>query len=244
MADPTLTPEQQAEMAARIGALEDEIAKKTRTIQELRARPDTKSVADRQAVEIRLEVNERDRTKAITEANVLRAQLGLPLVVPSAVPDLPVVSLPAASHTVTTEAPKSTGGRDFGGLVVAVVIVVGVLWYFTSGITKAPDTPSYEAPAVAPASSKPSVTYYVTGSASSVSVTYQNGTGGTEQRDAVSLPWNATFDMDEGDFVYLAAQNQGDSGTVTCSIRADGQLVKQSTSTGAYVIASCSGSVP
>ena len=74
-------------------------------------------------------------------------------------------------------------------------------------------------------------------------MTYVNDQGGTQQ-DSASVPWTKDYpDMGFGKFAYLSAQNQGDSGTVTCKILRDGKEWKTSTSTAPYGIASCSGSV-
>ena len=47
-----------------------------------------------------------------------------------------------------------------------------------------------------------------------------------------------------GDFVYLSVQNTSTSGAVTCRIVVDGLTISENTSTGGYVIATCSGRVP
>jgi hypothetical protein len=84
------------------------------------------------------------------------------------------------------------------------------------------------------------VTYRMTGTAYSASLTYQNASGGTEQKDA-RLPWEWSFAAVNGQFVYISGQNRGTAGAVTCAILLDGAIVKTSTSDGAYKIASCSG---
>jgi len=90
---------------------------------------------------------------------------------------------------------------------------------------------------------KNTCTYKVTGTASTVNVTYKNANGGTEQQSNVIVPWSYSFEIEGyGDFVYISAQNQGKSGSVTVSILANGNERKSSTSTGAYVIATASGS--
>jgi hypothetical protein len=91
----------------------------------------------------------------------------------------------------------------------------------------------------------PSVTYDLTGRGS-VSVTLQNASGGTEQFET-PLPYHldlgpaGTFGGLSG-FVYISAQLQ-DTGSVTCTIKKGDQVIQTATSTGQYVIASCSGSV-
>lgn len=84
------------------------------------------------------------------------------------------------------------------------------------------------------------VKYEVTGSASKVFVTYENEYGGTSQEE-VYLPWSYTFTAESGDYVYISAQNLGDSGSVTVTIYKDGEVFKTSTSSGGYVIATASG---
>ncbi|MBL7087099.1 MAG: hypothetical protein ISS28_08435 [Candidatus Cloacimonetes bacterium] len=87
------------------------------------------------------------------------------------------------------------------------------------------------------------VEYKVTGTASRVDVTYENEGGGTSQESNVSVPWTYSFTGEPGDFVYISAQNQGQSGSVTVTIYTDGDKFKTSTSSGAYVIATASGSL-
>lgn len=81
------------------------------------------------------------------------------------------------------------------------------------------------------------VEYKVTGTATSVWVTYTDKDGGTAMEDGVSLPWSYTFKAKSGDWAYVSAQNKGSSGTVTTTIYRDGKEFKTTTSTGGYVIA-------
>lgn len=87
------------------------------------------------------------------------------------------------------------------------------------------------------------VTYEIDGTADSVTVTYTNAQGGTEQGD-YRLPFRQNFRMVRESFAYISAQNRGDRGSVTCTILVDGKPFKTSTSEGAYVITDCSGSIP
>ena len=84
------------------------------------------------------------------------------------------------------------------------------------------------------------VVYSVTGSAGSVSITQRNVGGGTEQYDS-SLPLSRSFWIRPGSFLYISAQNNGDSGDVNCAITRSGRTVQTASSSGAYVIATCSG---
>ena len=85
------------------------------------------------------------------------------------------------------------------------------------------------------------VGYQVTGTADWGSVTYQNEAGGTSQESMVVLPWTYFFVANEGDFTYISAQNMGDTGSITVEIYNEFGLIKTSSSSGAYVIASVSG---
>jgi len=86
----------------------------------------------------------------------------------------------------------------------------------------------------------PEVEYKITGTASRVSVTLNNATGGTEQYDNVSVPHTYRFDTFTDWFLYISAQNQGEYGSVTVTIYLNGEVVATSTSSGAYVIADAS----
>lgn len=81
--------------------------------------------------------------------------------------------------------------------------------------------------------------YRVTGSAREASITYRNAKGGTQQT-AGRIPWEVTFDSRAGTFLYVSAQNQGASGSVSCDIVVNGEVKTTATSTGAYVVAECS----
>lgn len=94
-------------------------------------------------------------------------------------------------------------------------------------------------------SSTRQVVYVVTGTASTVDVTMQ-APSGTRQESGVRVPVypGYTYTMSPGDFVYISAQNRGETGSVSCRILVDGVAVADNTSSGAYVIASCDGRVP
>lgn len=87
------------------------------------------------------------------------------------------------------------------------------------------------------------VKYKVTGTAATVDVTIENEDGGCSQFSDVSVPWTYSFEREEGEFVYVSAQNCGNSGSVTVTIYKDGDTFKTSTSSGAYVIATASGTL-
>lgn len=94
------------------------------------------------------------------------------------------------------------------------------------------------------------VSYHVSGDASSVSITISTPTG-TQQASNRSVPLISTtsgrqgiyLEMGAGEFAYISAQNEDSIGSITCTIRVDGKVISQNTSTGGYAIASCEGTV-
>lgn len=126
-------------------------------------------------------------------------------------------------------------------LVIAIG-VIATLWLCNAllGSSGGSSTPS--SPRATDLPRNALVIYEVTGTARIVGLTIENETGNTEQLDDVRLPYKKTFSIKRGEFVYLSAQNQGESGSVTCTITVDGDVVETATSTGAFVIAGCSGS--
>ncbi len=92
------------------------------------------------------------------------------------------------------------------------------------------------------AGTPPYIIYEITGTADEVDVTLNNTTGGTEQYTNVSVPVKYIYYSFSDWFLYISAQNQGESESVTVSIYVDGELFKTSSSSGAYVIATASGS--
>jgi hypothetical protein len=82
------------------------------------------------------------------------------------------------------------------------------------------------------------VTYRVRGTAGRVALTFRTGQGGTEH-SVVPLPWQTSFDARGGSFLYVSAQNQDSTGSVTCEILLEEETRATSTASGAYVIAEC-----
>lgn len=85
--------------------------------------------------------------------------------------------------------------------------------------------------------------YSITGTAKKVFVTIENEYGNTSQYSDISVPWNYSFEAPDGMWVYCSAQNQGESGSVTVTIYRDNVKFTSSTSSGAYVIATASGTL-
>lgn len=124
-------------------------------------------------------------------------------------------------------------------ILVAIIIVVVLLATSNSGVS----TPVRTRPAAPTKVTGYDVKYAVTGTAGSVDITMSNASGGTEQFTKL-LPWSTTFHAPSGAFLYISAQNTGDSGTVTAQILVDSKLIQESKSSGAYVIASVSELLP
>lgn len=152
---------------------------------------------------------------------------------------------PQGSSTAAGVVPGSSRTRPINRAAVMVVVGVSVFLlvsYANHVITATTITP--------PTSEERqsyrmrTVTYYVYGEdTSQASLTYENGQGGTQQ-EVVRLPWRTTITARSGDFLYISAQNKNDSGGVIVGIGVDGQPFKESQSSGAYTIASASGSCP
>jgi hypothetical protein len=88
------------------------------------------------------------------------------------------------------------------------------------------------------------VKYKVTSTASTVDITFVNGSGSTVQNNGVEPPWEISFGGDVGDFVYVSAQMMEDGDhSVTVTIYSDGDVFETTTSTGPYAIATASGSL-
>lgn len=136
-----------------------------------------------------------------------------------------------------------------GGVIVGGLVIVGQFSEDDSGRRVSSSSRPTATRIRSAATSTPSgyqVEYIVTHSLNGeISLTYENDSGGTEQIDTVATSgeWSRSYRMDIGDFVYLSVQNGEDRGTVTCEIRINNRSWKKSTSSGSYVIASCSGSV-
>lgn len=88
-----------------------------------------------------------------------------------------------------------------------------------------------------------SVVYKVTGTskvASTLTYTTDGGTT-TEQVSNAKLPWSKSLKIKGMISIYqISAQNGlGETGTITCTIEVDGEVVKTATAEGEAAIASC-----
>lgn len=145
------------------------------------------------------------------------------------------VSKPSSPQLTATQQPvQQKKGANLAVILLVVILgICGAIWLLAQLGSTPSSTPGY--------STTYRVTYKVTGTASRASLTYENEQGGTEQTK-VGIPWQQSMSVKRGAFLYLSVQNEGKIGSITCEIWVDGVKWKESTSSGAYVIASCSGS--
>ena len=120
-------------------------------------------------------------------------------------------------------------------LTLAILTIIGTFYY---GLLLAPGDASTSEPLLAATALQ--VEYRVGGTAERASLTYSNVDGGTDQA-SVSLPYTATLTVTAGEFLYLAAQNEGGTGSIVCEIWIDGAPWRTAEVSGAYGIAACSG---
>jgi hypothetical protein len=132
---------------------------------------------------------------------------------------------------------KSSNGMNF--LILLGLIAIGAFIYL--GRNPSPSEPlALPTPTNIVIIMPPRIVYLVDGTTPIASLTYRNRTGGTEQI-TVRTPWEFSFEAAPGEFLYLSAQNETDSGYITCKITNKGEGVASAKSTAPYGIASCSG---
>lgn len=91
---------------------------------------------------------------------------------------------------------------------------------------------------------KPEVVYEISGTADKVDITLNNAYGNTEQYSDVIVPKRYAYTTFSDWFLYISAQNMGEYGTVEVTIYYNGEVLERAFSSGAYVIATASGSKP
>lgn len=156
---------------------------------------------------------------------------------------------PSTTPPNMTPPPQKSGGLG----VILLLALIGVVIYAvinSRGSSSTPTTPSTPArPAVVqpvvPATVK--VLYEVYGTAKSADLTMQTPNG-TSQQNGLAVPLTdkngsvgLAYQMKTGEFVYVAAQNNGEYGEISCRITVEGKVIATNTSSGAYAIAQCDG---
>jgi hypothetical protein len=148
-----------------------------------------------------------------------------------------------------TNARSTTDGNGYYSLANVGAGIVNLDWIASGYISQSArdtftqDTRRDVRLTVAPPAA-PALEYRVTGTgaASSAGLTYANCTNGTSQASDAQLPWSFTCSsIPTGQFLYISAQNNRNSGCVKTQIYKRGTLYKESESCGAFVIATASG---
>jgi len=88
------------------------------------------------------------------------------------------------------------------------------------------------------------VKYQVTCNPYGFDITYENSDGNTEQKDISGGSWTTTFTGYSGQFVYISAQADNENADISVKIYYRGELIESANSSGDYVIATASGSLP
>ncbi len=145
-----------------------------------------------------------------------------------------------------TPTPPSASPRNKFPVWVVVVIAILVVLYFVGQNDTTTSTPTQT-----PSAGTITVEYEVIGTDACspacrlrADLTLENDSGGTDQHDNMPLPYRTTWrGFGLGDFVYISAQNQGESGTLACAIYVNGAKVFTASASGAYSICTASGAV-
>jgi len=150
---------------------------------------------------------------------------------------------------------RKKGFAVAGTIVSAIAIVLSIILAitYTAGFAgligdavKTAEAKSSEA-----ANKEISIVYEVNGTATDASITYSTysaGSSSTEQSSGQALPFIKELTVKAGqqyDFASYSLQAQNgaeDTGSVSCKITVDGDVVAEQTSTGAYATVSCSAS--
>ncbi|GGP99738.1 hypothetical protein BKA00_005642 [Actinomadura coerulea] len=139
----------------------------------------------------------------------------------------------------------SAGGRRLGGRFPLPLGFAAVAGQAVALVVWAAHTPGGEPERAAAAKDdgKVAITYIVTGDRPTADVMYA-APSGSEDHEALALPFKAQYRFEEDDLVSLSVQNryQNGPGTMMCTILANGVVVKQATASGKHAVASCSGS--
>jgi hypothetical protein len=83
--------------------------------------------------------------------------------------------------------------------------------------------------------------YEVSGTSGNYSVTIQNADDNTQQWSEVGNGWWYSWDQTGTRWLYISAQNNNSSGSVTVKIIKEGEVISENTSFGGYTIATVSG---
>ncbi len=85
--------------------------------------------------------------------------------------------------------------------------------------------------------------YSITGTATRVDITYQNGNGGTSQVSGAAVPWTLSLsNLKKDDFLYVSAQIVNTTGgSISVKITSDGKDIYTGSASGFAAIGTASG---
>ncbi len=75
-------------------------------------------------------------------------------------------------------------------------------------------------------------------------ITYSAGDKGTKEAETVTTPWRKTFNVEEGDSVFLTAGNPSQSGKISCIIELNGKVWKTDQVEFPQQAVACAGIIP
>lgn len=145
----------------------------------------------------------------------------------------PPAGYPPPTYAYQPPPPKKTPIWPWvlGGIVLVIFLGVGGCVAFVGTVATSIHNE---------ATRQVTVTYSVKGSANSASITYSGKGFNSAQETGASLPWTKSVTIDGlGKTIMLTATNGFADGTVTCEISANGKVLAQQTSSGAFATASC-----
>lgn len=122
MSDTPLSATEKAQLATRIGQLDEQVAARDNTIVTLQNRLTTAKKKDQESINTQIAAAREERSAIMQEANTYRAQLGMPMVVSS-------TPQPTAHASVATTVPAKKGGGFVKGCltVIGLIILAGIV---------------------------------------------------------------------------------------------------------------------
>ena len=138
-------------------------------------------------------------------------------------------------------------------LTTGILLSAFVLTGCSSSAAPKSDAGAVDVPVVeAETSTGNTVIYDVTSDAgtagSIIYMTFKNGGAGQEQTTDAPLPFTNEVTLDDGglfssSIFSLVAAASAEATTISCKITANGEVIAEQTSTGAYAVVACSGSI-
>lgn len=123
---PQRSAAEKAQIATQISGLEQQVAQRDTAILNLEQQVSIAKGRKREPLEAQLAAAREERTAIIQEANTLRAELGLPMVIPSSAPQTPGPSVPAVAPKKKRSLLR-TGCLGLIGLIVLFVAIYALM---------------------------------------------------------------------------------------------------------------------